>query len=200
MRQAEITRKTYETDGRLSLNLDGKGAYRVDTGCGFLNHMLELYCRHGRFDLDIRCQGDTFVDDHHTVEDVGIALGQAFACALGDKRGINRYGQWLLPMDEALALAAADVSGRGMLCFEAAFPASKVGAFDTELVKEFFIAFAREAGVTLHLRLLAGENTHHMIEARFKGAGRARRQAVAIDADYADEIPSTKGTLGGNRA
>lgn len=200
MRTADIARKTNETDITLSLTLDGRGTYRVDTGCGFLNHMLELFARHGRFDLAVTCRGDIQVDDHHTVEDVGIALGQAFAKALGDRRGIRRYGQWLLPMDEALALTAADISGRGMCCLDAVFPAQKVGAFDTELVKEFFIAFAREAGVTLHLRVLAGENTHHIIEALFKGAGRALGQAVQIDPDYADEIPSTKGTLGGTLA
>lgn len=198
MRTAVIARKTNETDIRVSLTLEGRGSYQIDAGCGFLNHMLELFARHGRLDLEAVCRGDTQVDDHHTVEDVGIALGQAFAQALGDRRGIRRYGQWLLPMDEALVLVAADVSGRGMLCWEAALPAAKVGTFDTELVKEFFIALAREAGITLHIRQLAGENTHHIIEAMFKGAGRTLRQAVEIDPDFADEIPSTKGTLGGS--
>ncbi|MDD3335056.1 MAG: imidazoleglycerol-phosphate dehydratase HisB [Eubacteriales bacterium] len=197
MRQAEITRKTAETDIRLSLTIDGRGAYQIDTGCGFLNHMLELFTRHGRFDLVVTCAGDTEVDDHHTVEDVGIALGQAFAKALGDKRGICRYGQWLLPMDEALAMIAIDLSGRATLGFQAELPSQKLGTFDTELVKEFFLAFVREAGATLHIRVLAGENTHHIIEAIFKGFGRALGQAAAIDSRFADEIPSTKGTLGG---
>lgn len=200
MRTMNVERKTTETDIRLSLTLDGTGIYRVDTGCGFLNHMLELFARHGRFDLEISCVGDTQVDDHHTVEDIGIALGEAFKRTLGDKRGIVRYGQWLLPMDEALVLTAVDISGRGMLCFDMPMPAQKVGTFDTELVKEFFIAFSREAGMTLHLRLMAGENTHHIIEAAFKGVGRAIAQAVKIDPAYADEIPSTKGTLGGLEA
>lgn len=200
MRMKNVERKTTETDIRLSLTLDGTGIYRVDTGCGFLNHMLELFARHGRFDLEISCVGDTQVDDHHTVEDIGIALGEAFKRTLGDKRGIVRYGQWLLPMDEALVLTAVDISGRGMLCFDMPMPAQKVGSFDTELVKEFFIAFSREAGMTLHLRLMAGENTHHIIEAAFKGVGRAIAQAVKIDPVYADEIPSTKGTLGGLEA
>lgn len=200
MRTMNVERKTTETDIRLSLTLDGTGIYRVDTGCGFLNHMLELFARHGRFDLEISCVGDTQVDDHHTVEDIGIALGEAFKRTLGDKRGIVRYGQWLLPMDEALVLTAVDISGRGMLCFDMPMPAQKVGGFDTELVKEFFIAFSREAGMTLHLRLMAGENTHHIIEAAFKGVGRAIAQAVKIDPAYADEIPSTKGTLGGLEA
>lgn len=200
MRTMNVERKTTETDIRLSLTLDGTGIYRVDTGCGFLNHMLELFARHGRFDLEISCVGDTQVDDHHTVEDIGIALGEAFKRTLGDKRGIVRYGQWLLPMDEALVLTAVDISGRGMLCFDMPMPAQKVGSFDTELVKEFFIAFSREAGMTLHLRLMAGENTHHIIEAAFKGVGRAIAQAVKIDPAYADEIPSTKGTLGGLEA
>ena len=187
MREASVARKTAETEIRLRLNLDGKGEYQVDTGCGFLNHMLELFARHGRFDLSVKCTGDTDVDDHHTVEDTGISLGCAFARALGDRRGVNRYGQRLLPMDEALALVAVDLSGRAFL----------VGTFDTELVKEFFLAFAREANVTLHIRALAGENTHHIIEAVFKGFGRAMREAVLIDPACAGEIPSTKGTLGG---
>ncbi len=197
MRQAEITRKTAETDIRLTLRVDGAGRYDIETGCGFLDHMLELFTRHGRFDLTLRCQGDTRVDDHHTVEDVGIALGQAFLAALGDKRGIGRYGSMLLPMDEALCLVALDLSGRALLAFDAALPAQKVGSFDTELVKEFFLAFAREAAATLHIRGFAGENTHHIIEAMFKGFGRALRQAAAIDPALSNEIPSTKGTLGG---
>lgn len=200
MRTASVERRTTETDIRLSLTLDGAGVYRVDTGCGFLNHMLELFARHGRFDLDVSCVGDTKVDDHHTVEDIGIALGEAFRRALGDKQGITRYGQWLLPMDEALVLVAVDISGRGMLGYDLFIPTQKVGSFDTELVKEFFVAFSREAGMTLHLRQMAGENSHHIIEAAFKGVGRALGQAVKIDPAYADEIPSTKGTLGGSEA
>ncbi|MEG0741577.1 MAG: imidazoleglycerol-phosphate dehydratase HisB [Clostridia bacterium] len=196
MRRAEIARETAETRIRLLLNVDGTGAYTLDTGCGFLDHMLALFARHGRFDLQVQCAGDSKVDDHHTVEDIGIALGQAFAQALGEKRGVSRYGQQLLPMDEALVLAAVDLSGRGCLGYAVALPTQKVGTFDTELVREFFLAFVREAGVTLHLRALAGENTHHMIEAAFKGFARAMRQAVAIDPSCADEIPSTKGTLG----
>lgn len=197
MRTATINRKTAETDISLALSLDGNGESSVDTGCGFLNHMLTLFARHGRFDLTVSCKGDPWVDDHHTVEDVGIALGQAFAKALGDRRGIGRYGQRLLPMDETLALVAVDISGRACLGFDVSLPAQKVGTFDTELVKEFFLAFVREAAVTLHIRLLAGENTHHIIEGVFKGFGRAMREACAIDPAHADEIPSTKGTLGG---
>ena len=195
MRQATITRKTGETDISLSLSLDGIGAYEVDTGCGFLDHMLKLFSRHGRFDLAVKCVGDTDVDDHHTVEDIGIALGQAIGDALGDKRGVTRYGSILLPMDEALCLCAIDLSGRGYLAFDAKMPAEKVGSFDTELVREFFAALAREANITLHIRQMAGENTHHIIESMFKGFARALRQAVAVDADAADEIPSTKGLL-----
>ena len=196
MRAAQTTRKTNETDIRLELCLEGAGRYDVNTGCGFLDHMLELFARHGRFDLGVRCAGDTRVDDHHTVEDVGIALGQAFAKALGDKRGIVRYGSFLLPMDEALSLAAVDLSGRGLLAMDVRLPAQRVGTFDTELVQEFFLAFVREAGATLHLRGFCGQNTHHIIESLFKAFGRALKQAVAIDPEYADEIPSTKGTLG----
>lgn len=197
MRSATVTRKTAETDIALTLNLDGVGEANVATGCGFLDHMLTLFARHGRLDLTVRCTGDPWVDDHHTVEDVGIALGQALAAALGDLRGVNRYGEQLLPMDEALALVALDLSGRGTLCYEAALPTAKVGTFDTELGKEFFLALTREARITLHVRLLTGENSHHMLEAIFKGFGRALRKAVAIDPAFADEIPSTKGTLGG---
>ncbi|MBR2925950.1 MAG: imidazoleglycerol-phosphate dehydratase HisB [Clostridia bacterium] len=200
MREAAINRKTSETDIALRLNVDGVGNYEVNTGCGFLDHMLALFSRHGRLDLSVTCKGDTYVDDHHTVEDIGIALGEAFHKALGDKRGVCRYGQWLLPMDESLALIAVDLSGRGCLGFDAAMPTEKVGTFDTELVKEFFLAFVRAAQVTLHIKVLAGENTHHIIEAIFKGFGRAMRQAVSIDPDFASEIPSTKGTLGGNNA
>jgi imidazoleglycerol-phosphate dehydratase len=167
----------------------------VQTGCGFLNHMLTLFARHGRFDLTVRCVGDTGVDDHHTVEDIGIALGQALALALGDLRGVTRYGDIVLPMDEALVLVAVDLSGRGTLGWEASLPARKVGTFDTELGKEFFLAFTREARVTLHIRQLAGENCHHILEAMFKGFGRALRKAVAFDPECAGEIPSTKGML-----
>ena len=197
MRTASILRKTAETAIELQLNLDGIGESFITTGCGFLDHMLTLFARHGRFDLTVRCTGDTLVDDHHTVEDIGIALGQALALALGDLRGVTRYGDITLPMDEALVLVALDLSGRGTLGYEAALPTQKVGAFDTELGKEFFLALAREARITLHIRQLAGENSHHILEAMFKGFGRALRKAVAIDPACADEIPSTKGTLGG---
>ena len=195
MRTAEISRKTAETDISLTLNLDGTGAGSIDTGCGFLNHMLTLFARHGRFDLNVRCVGDTDVDDHHSVEDIGIALGRAFDTALGDKRGIVRYGSMMLPMDEALILSAVDLSGRGLLAMEAAIPTEKVGAFDCELVEEFWLAFVRNCQCTLHIRQLAGSNSHHIIEGMFKSVGRSLRQAVAIDAAFADEIPSTKGVL-----
>lgn len=194
MRSASIQRKTAETDIVLALDLDG-GEARIDTGVGFLDHMLTLFARHGRFGLSVACTGDTYVDDHHSTEDIGIALGEALAAALGDKRGIRRYGSMLLPMDEALVLCALDISGRGMLRIDLPLPAQKVGTFDTELVAEFFTAFARAAGVTLHLRELDGTNTHHIIEAAFKGFGRALRQAVDIDERAAGEIPSTKGVL-----
>lgn len=196
MRNAAITRKTAETDITLALNLDGSGEASVSTGVGFLDHMLTLFAKHGRFDLILSCRGDTYVDDHHSVEDVGIALGSAFAEAIGDKRGVTRYGSMLLPMDEALVLAAVDLSGRSMLRYGLTLPAQKVGAFDTELAEEFFLAFTRTAGVTLHLRQLDGTNTHHILEAAFKGFGRALRQAAAIDPAAANEIPSTKGVLG----
>ena len=195
MRSATITRTTKETDISLSLALDGTGKSSVDSGCGFLNHMLTLFAAHGRFDLSASCKGDTEVDDHHTVEDIGIALGQAFAKALGDKRGICRYGSCILPMDEALILAAADFSGRSMLCCDLSIPTEKVGTFDTELVTEFLLAFTREAGLTLHVRQLAGENSHHIIESCFKALSRALRAAVKFDPDCMDEIPSTKGVL-----
>ena len=197
MREAAIIRKTAETSIDLTLNLDGRGNAAIQSGCGFLDHMLTLFTRHARFDLTLRCTGDTWVDDHHTVEDVGIALGQALAKALGEKRGIARYGDCLLPMDEALVQVALDLSGRATLCYAAALPTQKVGAFDTELGKEFFLALAREAAMTLHIRKLAGENSHHILEGMFKGVARALRAAVAIDPAAADEIPSTKGTLGG---
>lgn len=197
MRKATVNRKTAETDITLTLNLDGKGEAFAETGCGFLNHMLTLFARHGRFDLNVRCAGDTDVDDHHTVEDIGIALGQALREALYELRGVTRYGDITLHMDEALVLVAVDLSGRGVLGWDAALPTEKVGTFDTELGKEFFLALAREAHITLHIRQLAGDNSHHILEAMFKGFGRALRKAVAIDPACADEIPSTKGTLGG---
>jgi len=195
MRTAEIKRKTAETDIRLVLNLDGTGESEIDTGCGFLDHMLILLAKHGRMDLSVVCRGDTQVDDHHTVEDIGIALGQAFKEALGDKRGINRYGSQILPMDEALILTAVDLSGRGYLGYELQIPSQKVGNFDTELVEEFWLGFIRNAECTLHIRQLAGSNSHHIIEGAFKSAGRSLRAAVAIDPDCAGEIPSTKGVL-----
>ncbi len=197
MRTATIARKTAETDITLTLNLDGTGISDVQTGCGFLNHMLTLFARHGRMDLTLRCNGDTDVDDHHTVEDIGIVLGQALSEALGDLRGVTRYGSMMLPMDEALALVAIDLSGRGTLGWQVTLPTEKIGTFDTELGKEFFLALTREARITLHAQLLAGENSHHILEAVFKGFGRALRTAVAIDPETATEIPSTKGTLGG---
>ncbi len=195
MRTATVKRKTAETDITLTLTLDGVGKSEVATGCGFLDHMLTLFASHGRFDLTVSCVGDTYVDDHHTVEDVGIALGEALALALGEKRGITRYGSMLLPMDESLVLSALDLSGRAYLGWELAFPTEKIGSFDTELVKEFFAALARCAAMTLHIRLLAGENSHHIAEAAFKATARALRAAVAIDPAMADAIPSTKGAL-----
>ena len=194
-RTVQITRKTAETDISLSLSLDGTGACDVDSGCGFLDHMLTLFARHARFDLTLRCQGDTRVDDHHTVEDIGIVLGQALARALGDKRGITRYGDIILPMDEALILCAVDLSGRGVLNYGLNIPTEKVGTFDTELCEEFFCAFVRESAMTLHIQQLAGKNSHHIIEGTFKAVARALRAAVAIDAAAANEIPSTKGVL-----
>jgi len=195
MRTAECNRKTNETNIVLSLNLDGSGKVEIETGVGFLDHMLALFARHGRFDLAVSCKGDTAVDDHHSVEDVGIALGEALKAALGEKRGIARYGSMLLPMDEALVLSAVDLSGRGSLRYSANIPSQKVGSFDTELVEEFFLALSRAAGITLHIKQLDGENSHHIAEAMFKAFGRALKQAVSIDAAYADEIPSTKGVL-----
>lgn len=195
MRCAEINRKTAETDISLTLNLDGTGKSQIATGCGFLDHMLTLFARHGRFDLTISCAGDTYVDDHHTTEDIGIALGQAFAAALGEKRGITRYGSQILPMDESLILTAADLSGRGYLGYDLQIPTEKVGAFDTELVEEFWLGFVRNAACALHIRKLAGTNSHHIIEGAFKSAGRSLRQAVAVDPAFSDEIPSTKGVL-----
>ena len=195
MRDSEISRKTAETDIRLGIDLDGTGKAEISTGVGFMDHMLTLFARHGKFDLCVTCKGDTDVDDHHSVEDIGIALGQAFRDALSDKRGIFRYGDITLPMDESLVLAAVDVSGRGMLCCDLDFKTEKIGTFDTELVEEFFQAFAANAGLTLHIRQLAGRNSHHIAEAAFKAVSRALRKAVAIDPDAKDEIPSTKGVL-----
>ena len=195
MRRKKIVRDTKETQIILALEVDGTGAYEIDTGCGFFNHMMELFTRHGRFDIAIDCKGDTDVDYHHTVEDIGIALGRAFREALGDKKGIYRYGSMLLPMDEALILTAVDIGGRSSVNFDVEIPTQKVGDFDTELVKEFVLALAREMGLTVHIRMLAGENTHHIIEGIFKALGRALRQACAIEEEYADEIPSTKGVL-----
>ena len=195
MRTATIVRTTTETDIRLTLNLDGDDCCQIDTGCGFLNHMLELFARHGGFGLSVACKGDTQVDDHHTVEDIGIALGQAFAKALGEKKGISRYGSTILPMDEALILTAIDFSGRSFLAYEADIPAAKVGTFDTELAEEFWQAFARNANCTLHIRQLAGRNSHHIIEGMFKSAARSIRDAVKVEEAFADEVPSTKGVL-----
>ena len=195
MREAEIIRKTAETDIALKLNLDGAGKSDIETGVGFLDHMLTLFAKHGRFDLDIRCQGDTNVDDHHTVEDIGIALGDAFAKALGDKKGISRYGSAIIPMDESLILTAVDFAGRCYLGFALDIPTAKVGTFDTELVEEFWLGFTRNAACTLHIRQMAGTNSHHIIEGAFKSAARSMRAAVKIDEDFAEEIPSTKGVL-----
>ena len=195
MRNAEIVRNTAETQITLTLDLDGTGKSEIRTGVGFLDHMLTLFAKHGRFDLTVSCSGDTWVDDHHTAEDVGIALGQAFKIALGDKKGITRYGNMLLPMDEALILTAVDLSGRGYLGYDLQIPTQKVGTFDTELVEEFWLGFIRNAEATLHIRKLAGTNSHHIIEGAFKSVGRSLRAAVAIEAAFADEIPSTKGVL-----
>lgn len=193
MRTAEITRNTAETNISLKVNLDGTGKTEVSTGVGFLNHMLTLFAAHGKFDLEVRCVGDTDVDDHHSVEDVGICLGQAFRQALGDKRGITRYGSFLLPMDEALILAAVDISGRSSLNDALEIPTEKIGSFDTELVEEFFLGFTRSCPMSLHLRKLAGTNSHHIVEGAFKAFGRAMKAAVALDGT--NKIPSTKGVL-----
>ena len=195
MRTAEVQRETAETSIALSLDLDGTGHSQIDTGVGFLNHMLTLFARHGRFDLVLRCRGDVEVDDHHSVEDIGICLGRAFREALGDRRGIVRYGDTALPMDEALILSAVDLSGRGMLRSDLRFETEKIGTFDTELVEEFFTAFAANAGITLHLRQLSGKNSHHIAEGAFKSVARSLRTAVSIDPDFAGEVPSTKGVL-----
>ena len=193
MRVSEITRNTAETKIQLKLNLDGMGKSSIDTGVGFLNHILTLFAAHGKFDLTVLCNGDTEVDDHHSVEDIGICLGQAFQQALGDKRGITRYGSFLLPMDEALILSAVDISGRSCLCYELEIPTEKIGTFDTELVEEFFLGFTRNCPMSLHLRQLAGTNSHHIVEGAFKSVGRALKAAVALDGS--NEIPSTKGVL-----
>ncbi len=195
MRTSQINRKTAETDIALSLNIDGKGESKIDTGCGFLNHMLNLFAKHGRFDIDVTCSGDTDVDYHHTVEDIGICLGTAFSEALGDKKGIIRYGSIILPMDEALILCSVDISGRSYLGFDAEIPAQKVGNFDTELTEEFFAAFNRTFPCSLHIKKIEGKNSHHIIEGIFKACARTLKQAVKIDDDFADEIPSTKGVL-----
>lgn len=195
MRTAEIKRKTAETDISLWIDLDGSGKSEIDTGIGFLDHMLTLFASHGRFDLKVKCIGDTWVDYHHSTEDIGIALGEAFTEALGDKKGIHRYGDCILPMDEALLLTAADFSGRTFLGFMMDILTQKVGDFDTELVEEFWYGFVRKAQCALHIRKMAGTNSHHIIEGCFKSAGRSLRQAVEIDSKYASEIPSTKGVL-----
>ena len=212
MRCVDYARKTAETDITLSLNLDGEGKSDIRSGCGFLDHMLTLFAKHGGFDLTLTCDGDTYVDDHHTVEDIGISLGEAFSRALGDKKGINRYGSCVLPMDETLVLSAVDLSGRDFLGYDLPIPDEKVcikdglsldlpiptkqvGSFDTELVEEFWLGFVRNAGATLHIRLLTGKNSHHIIEGTFKSVARTLRQAVAIDPRFADAIPSTKGVL-----
>ncbi len=195
MRTAEVVRETKETKIKLSINIDGSGQSAIDTGVGFLDHMLTLLAKHGRFDMNVVCKGDIEVDDHHTVEDIGIALGEAFAKAVGDKRGINRYGNFVLPMDEALILTAVDLSGRACLGYQLDIPTAKVGNFDTELVKEFWLGFVRNAACSLHMVQLAGENSHHIIEGTFKSVARSLKEAVAIDPAFADEIPSTKGVL-----
>ena len=195
MRKAIIERNTAETQISLELVIDGKGAAEIATGCGFLDHMLTLFAKHSRFDLTLKCNGDTEVDFHHTVEDIGIALGQAIKKALGDNRGIVRYGSTILPMDESLILSAVDISGRAYLGYALNIPSFKVGDFDTELVEEFFEAFAKNAGITLHIRQLAGRNSHHIIEGCFKAVARAMRSGVKIDAEAKDEIPSTKAVL-----
>ena len=195
MRAAQVKRTTGETDISLSLELEGRGLSEINTGVGFLDHMLTLFARHSRFNVSVSCQGDTRVDDHHTTEDIGIALGQAFRQALGEKRGIERYGDTCLPMDETLVLSSVDISGRGILSYHVSMPTEKVGSFDTELCEEFWQAFAREAGVALHILLFYGSNSHHIIEGIFKSVARTLRKASAIDPEFAQEIPSTKGIL-----
>ena len=195
MRTAQIDRKTAETDISITLCLDGKGDSEINTGCGFLDHMLILFAKHGRFDLKVRCVGDTYVDDHHTVEDIGIALGQAFKNALGDKRGIYRYGSMILPMDEALILSAVDLSGRSHLGYKLDIPTQKVGTFDTELIEEFWLGFTRNSDCTLHIVSLEGKNSHHIIEGAFKSVARSLKDAVSIDKAFSEDIMSTKGVL-----
>ena len=195
MRTFDITRKTAETDIMLTLDLDGTGKSSIETGVGFLDHMLTLFAAHGKFDLTVKCSGDTGVDDHHSVEDIGICLGKAFTEALGDKRGITRYGQFLLPMDETLVLCACDLSGRDYLGWGVELPSMTVGDFDTELAEEFWLAFVRNCPASIHIRQMAGKNTHHILEAIFKGMGRTLKMAVAMDEKHKDEIPSTKGVL-----
>lgn len=195
MRTAEINRKTNETDIKLRLDLDGTGKSEINTGCGFLDHMLTLFARHGGFDLTVSCKGDTNVDYHHTVEDIGIALGDAFKSALGDMRGITRYGSFILPMDESLIMTAVDISGRAHLSYGLTIPAQKVGDFDTELTEEFYLGFVRHSAITLHIKQLSGTNSHHIIEGAFKSVARSLAAAVKIDENRRDEIPSTKGVL-----
>ena len=195
MRTSEINRKTAETDIALRLNIDGVGENKIDTGCGFLDHMLTLFSRHDRFDLTVNCAGDTNVDYHHTVEDIGIVLGKALSECLGEMRGIKRYGSFILPMDESLILTAVDISGRSYLGFKLNIPTEKVGDFDTELVREFFEAFVRNSNITLHINRLEGYNSHHIIEGAFKSVARSLKEAVAIEEKFKDEIPSTKGVL-----
>ena len=195
MRKAETVRKTGETDITLSLDIDGKGESEISSGVGFLDHMLTLFSRHGRFDLKLKCIGDTYVDDHHSTEDIAIALGSAFRKALGDKRGIKRYGDIILPMDEALVLASVDISGRSYIRFTSNFQTEKIGTFDVEILEDFFTSFAENAGITLHIRQLDGRNSHHIAEAMFKAVARSLRKAVEIDERAKDEIPSTKGVL-----
>ena len=195
MRTAEINRKTNETDIKLKLNIDSTGKSEIATGCGFLDHMLTLFARHGGFDLTVSCKGDTYVDYHHTVEDIGIALGDAFKSAIGDMRGITRYGSFILPMDESLIMTAVDISGRAHLSYDLTIPAQKVGDFDTELTEEFYLGFVRHAAVTLHIKQLSGTNSHHIIEGAFKSVARSLAVAVKIDQNRRDEIPSTKGVL-----
>lgn len=195
MRISEITRKTNETDISLSLCLDGTGKSEINTGIGFLDHMLDLFAKHGRMDLSVTCKGDTFVDFHHSAEDIGIVLGQAFKEAVGNKKGIKRYGNMILPMDETLILASLDISGRAFLKYDLEIPTEKVGEMDTELIEEFFISFVRNADITLHIKQLDGTNSHHIIEGAFKAVARAIREAVSIDENAKDEIPSSKGLL-----
>ena len=195
MREIKINRKTAETDIKLTLNLDGKGESEINTGCGFLDHMLTLFAKHSRFDLTVKCVGDTEVDYHHTVEDIGITLGKALNDALGEKRGIKRYGSVILPMDETLILSAVDISGRSYLGYGLNIPTEKVGDFDTELVEEFWLGFVRNCDITLHIMQLDGKNSHHIIEGTFKSVARSLKDAVSIDEKFINEIPSTKGVL-----